>query len=402
MTRFNWAHGPFETCCECGRKTLGVLSVGGGILNKRCTNCRAEVSVPLPILRKKSLYLDQFLFCGIYKARNNGRLLDGHEAFVKEVSERLGRCVLLQQIVLPHSHIHHRETIVFAQGKDLSEFFEVFGGDVALKDGQSIELAQTLKFAKAFFNNQIPEISFSLDEVTNKSRDDWLPTMHVGVSADYSGFAPDIRRVRDEGHADLKGLVGFWMKDKPSFKAVLEHEFSEFSAVKINALSQYYKAVLGNDFEKRFNAKMSPIYREFDEIEGLLEAMDVPEDDRLQKIIDFWRWDENREMPHNKISSYLFAAVYQRVSMGAKRIIDQGLLNDISAISTYAPYVDAMFLDNTCAALLSEEPLATELNYKARIFSLRNKDAFLAYLTEIEDNTPDEVRDLAARIYGMA
>ena len=401
MTKFTWEHGRFETCGACSRKTLGVHSVGGSVLHKRCTNCRSEVPFPLPILRKKALYLDQFMFSGIYKARNNGRLLDGHEAFVKEVNERLRRCVLLQQVVLPHSHIHHRETIVYAQGKDLREFYEVFGGDVELKDGESIQLAQTLKFAEAFFGDHEPEISFSLDEVTDKSRDDWLPTIHIGVSADYSGFAPDIRRVRDEGHADLKALVETWVKKRPSFSTVLEHEFSQFSAVKINALDQVFLAAQGNDVEKCNRAQMSPIYIEFIELERLLGAMGVPEDEHLHRIIDFWRWDKNREMPQNKISAYLFAAISQRVVTGGKKIVDQGLLNDLSAVSTYAPYMDAMFLDNRFVALLSEEPLVTELNYKARIYSLRSKDAFLAYLTEIEDNTPDEVRDLAARIYGV-
>lgn len=87
-----------------------------------------------------------------------------------------------------------------------------------------------------------------------------MPTVHTGVSADYSGFAPDIRNVRGEGHEALKGLAEAWAQKKPSFEAVLAHELSEFSAVKINTLSQFYKAVTGNDLEKRFNAKMSPIY----------------------------------------------------------------------------------------------------------------------------------------------
>jgi len=385
MTRFTGTHGPFEACHKCGHKTLGVLSVGGDVLNKRCTNCRAEVHVPLPPLRKKAMYLDQFLFSGIYKVRNSGRLPEGHEAFVKEVSERLARCVLLQQVVLPHSDIHRRETIVYAQGKVLREFYEIFGGGVELKNRQSIELAQTLKFAEAFFGGHEPEISFSLDDVTDKSRDDWLPTIHIGVSADYSGFAPDIRRVRGEGHVDLKGLVETWVKKRPSFSTVLEHEFSQFSAVKINALSKLLIAAQGNDVEIYNPARMSPIYIEFIEIERLLRAMGVPEDDHLQRIVDFWRWDKNRELPQNKISAYLFAAVSQRIATGGKKIVDRGLLNDISAVSTYAPYMDAMFLDNRFAALLSEEPLVTELNYKARIYSLRSKDAFLAYLTEIED-----------------
>lgn len=76
-------------------------------------------------------------------------------------------------------------------------------------------------------------------------------------------------------------------------------------------------------------------------------------------------------------------------------------MNDVRAISAYAPYVDAMFVDNECSALLAEEPLLSELDYKARIFSLSRGDEFLQYLAEMEEATPVEVRDYAARIYGV-
>ena len=87
--------------------------------------------------------------------------------------------------------------------------------------------------------------------------------------------------------------------------------------------------------------------------------------------------------------------------MGEKRIVDRGLMNDVRTISTYSPYVDALFIDKGCAALLKEEPLGAELEYKARIFSLSDPDEFLGYLREIEDQTPDEVREHAAMIYGI-
>ena len=41
-------------------------------------------------------------------------------------------------------------------------------------------------------------------------------------------------------------------------------------------------------------------------------------------------------------------------------------MNDVRTISTYAPYVDAMFVDNECAAFLAEKPLSTDLNSKRR------------------------------------
>ena len=68
---------------------------------------------------------------------------------------------------------------------------------------------------------------------------------------------------------------------------------------------------------------------------------------------------------------------------------------------SYAPYVDALFVDKRCAALLKEEPLGIELEYKARIFSLSDPDEFLGYLQEIKGNTPDDVREYAAMIYSI-
>ena len=115
----------------------------------------------------------------------------------------------------------------------------------------------------------------------------------------------------------------------------------------------------------------------------------------------FWHWEGQREIPYQKISSYLFAAVAKRVVMGEKKIVDRGLMNDVRTISTYAPYVDALFIDKRCAAILKEEPLRTELDYKARVLSMSNTDEFLGYLREIESQTPDEVREYAAMIYGI-
>ena len=55
-------------------------------------------------------------------------------------------------------------------------------------------------------------------------------------------------------------------------------------------------------------------------------------------------------------------------------------MNDVRAISTYAPYVDAMFVDRECAELLGEGRLRDELEYKARIFSFADTQAFIDYL----------------------
>ncbi len=345
------------------------------------------------------------MFSMIYNVKNEGNLPKGHEAFAKEVYALLRRCVLLQQVFLPHSDIHHDETTVFHSPKDLRGLYEFFGGDVSLMDSRDVELLQDIQFAKAYFDGKEPEVSFDIDEIVDSRRNEWLPDMHVGVRADYSQFADHIRTVRGEVHDELKQLADTWLEKKASFAGVLESEFSAIGPTKKQALAKWFEDVSNPDPSDPlalFESSGRPIFREYRELCHLLKDREVDEDKHLIEIIKFWHWDRQREILHRRISSYLFAAVARRVVIGDKKIVDRGLMNDVRTISTYAPYADALFIDMRCAALLKEEPLRAELEYKARIFSLSDPDEFLGYLREIEGQTPDEVREYAAMIYGIS
>lgn len=404
MAGFTWERGPHDRCAGCGQVTMGILSAGGNTLRKRCTQCRRTVSIPLPDLNKKAVYLDQFMFSLIYNVKNDGNLPKGHEAFAKEVYRLLRRCVLLQQVFLPHSDIHHDETTVFHSSIELRSLYEFFGGDVSLKDRRDIELSQNLIYAEAYFDDEKPKLSFELDEVSDSNRDDWLPDMHIGVRTDYSQFADEIRKARGETHEAMKILADQWANSKPTFEAVLEHEFQSIGPNKKQAFANWYQEASTpnpNDPLAVLETFGRPIYKEYKQLCRMLEARGVDETEQPKKILEFWHWGKLRDIPHHQISSYLFAAVARRVAMGEKRIIDRGLLNDVNTIATYAPYVDALFVDKRCAAILKEEPLASDLDYKAQIFSLGDIDAFVEYLEEIEARTTDEVREFAESIYGI-
>lgn len=404
MSGFTWERGPFTRCAKCDQDTMGILSSGAELLTKRCTDCRATVRIPLPELDKKAIYLDQFMFSMIFNVENEGNLPKGHEAFAKEVYALLRRCVLLQQVFLPHSDIHHDETTVFHSPIDLRGLYESFGGDVPLKDSRDVKLLQDIQFAKAFFDGKEPVVSLDIDEIADGRRNEWLPDMHVGVRADYSQFEDHIRTVRGQVHDALKQLADTWLENKATFTGVLESEILAIGPTKKQAFANWFEEVSNPDPSDPlalFESSGRPIYREYRELCYLLEERGVDECRQVIEIMKFWHWDRQGEIPHQKISSYLFAAVAKRVAMGEKKIVDRGLVNDVRTISTYAPYMDALFIDKRCAALLKEEPLRVDLDYKARIFSLSDPDEFLGYLREIEGQTPDEVREYAAMIYGI-
>ena len=133
-------------------------------------------------------------------------------------------------------------------------------------------------------------------------------------------------------------------------------------------------------------------------------ALDREEGDDLQvlqAVFDFWHWERNREVPVHRVACHLWASLAARFA-GTQKTASQGTSTDIKAISTYAPYVDAMFIDREFANILQErKDIVAKLPIKARIFSFSQPDEFLSYLDELAKGASDEVRADAARIYGV-
>src|SRR3546814_2306472 len=77
-------------------------------------------------------------------------------------------------------------------------------------------------------------------------------------------------------------------------------------------------------------------------------------------------------------------------------------MNDVEAVAAYAPFGDAMFIDKECALPLTQGRPGKELNFRARIFSLTNRDEFLDYLRGLEAHADEKMRRHVQIIYGLA
>lgn len=148
----------------------------------------------------------------------------------------------------------------------------------------------------------------------------------------------------------------------------------------------------------KFNLMMHPIMSEYSMLQRGFQNSGVDEDCIADKIYEFWSWDEHRKQQESLIAAHMFAGMARKVVAGQKQV-GGSFLNDVRAIATYAPSVDAMFVDKECHTLLNEAD--EKLEYRARIFSLNTQDEFLEFLAQLEASVPKEVRDLAGRIYGV-
>src|SRR5207245_5305076 len=117
--------------------------------------------------------------------------------------------------------------------------------------------------------------------------------------------------------------------------------------------------------------------------------------------VQFLFSDAAFDAPANNISALLMAAIARKAANGQKRPPSAGMWNDVTAIATFFPYCDAMFLDNECAGLLREEPLRSKLaKFGTKTFSSKTGDAFLQYLADLEKQAGEAHVQRVADVYG--
>jgi hypothetical protein len=402
---FIWERAPFSICANCGRNTFGFLSGGGERIAWRCSACRYSVTEALPAVDKKVIYFDQFGFSELFKLKGGKRREDKLTDFWQELDELLFRAVHLQQIVLPHSDIHHSETLVSPWPQELCRAYEAIGGDLSFDDTRDIEMRQIAEFASAFLESREPAVKLDVDEIIRGRRNDWLPDMRITVNTDYSQFAEGTRRGREESGWSVTDLMEGWRERGLGFDEVLEIELSAYRDSRHAAMRDFLNRVLlteaSGDAMEFLNLSTSLIVREMSILRRMFEAAQIPEAEHDALMNRFWSWERNREMPFGRILTYMFAALAGQVKAGRKKPASPGFMNDVRAIAAYAPFVDAMFLDKECATLLTQGRPGGELKLRAQIFSLTNREEFLSYLRGLEARASDDVRHYAEIIYGV-
>ena len=110
--------------------------------------------------------------------------------------------------------------------------------------------------------------------------------------------------------------------------------------------------------------------------------------------------EDFRQIPFIKLYALFYASFARKAGSGQKKIPDRGMTNDLNILSLLLPYCDAMFIDNQCRGCLEEKDVLSRMDYQNRVFSLSNKEDFLAYLEQLEEEFPSECKKTAEKLYG--
>lgn len=393
---------PFRKCPKCKKDAFGTLSVGGTVVEKRCAACRYSHGESLPDLDKRVVYLDQFAVSELYKTKTKTRRPGApSEQFWQDCFTLANRAYLRQQVIFPVSNLHSDETIVFHSSEELRLAHEMFSGETRFEDSDSIARLQEWKFAEAYLRGEgPPAVDFSVDDALSGERNAWLPVYHIGVNSDFSIFAPGLRTSKATAEGSLKQLAEGWSKSRATFDQILKHELSSYGPAMRYAVQEEVKrsyAAFASDDPASVLDMSFGLQNRYRELAALFAKRAVPGKD----VSTFLDWKGNEQQPAHKIFAYLIAALGWRVSSGQSSNLSAGILNDFTAIATYAPYVDAMFVDRQCASLLQQGRLRSELSYRARIFSMTNKQEFLDYLKALGDAASSEVRMFSHELYSV-
>lgn len=399
--------GPFRACPKCGKAEFGTLDVGDHHISRRCRECWHTQGERLPPLSKKVVYLDQMILSNIAKTLDPewGKQRPQQDNYWATAFDALDRAVKLQLIVCPYSRTHERESVVLPHFPVLRRLYEHLAEGIMFEWPTRIH---TLQLAHAFRQTLVREqVDYRTiprgRAVIDGDLTAWAERIRISVNLSMLGPDPDeVRRTRTRSGEAFDAIFARWAREKKSFAEVYEFERRGYVEVIVQLLRDHVvtiqnAATTGVITDAVWNYRL-----ELDIVTALqrvAERAGLPALDAAKAVAEFLWSKDAFDAPLNDINALLMAALARRAAAGQKPPTP-GMWNDITTISAYLPYCDAMYLDDQCVELLREGPLNERITYPTRLFSNKTRDDFLEYLTALEHDAGPAHLAKVVEVYG--
>jgi hypothetical protein len=382
--------GPFEACPHCDAPDeFGLLMVTGRGYVKRCRRCMRDSSFDLPALSKRLIYLDQHAISHLAKsihpdyrdqyAPGDPRTQDG---FWPEAFGRLDRLNKLHLAVCPESTLQRQESLLDDRLSGLLRaMYEHLAGEVAFYDHNEIERFELNRAFCAWLDDE-PVRALDRDDVTRGIIDRWLDPLRVVARLGLDELeAAEARQWRAQCDEVMEYAFSHWRADdRVSFADYFDVQIAEAAKAK---LAGWPFSALSYGFRRR------------------LEERGVPQAEHAARVAAFLESEAFAKVPCVRISAALWAALADEIVSGRASQPSGGMVQDIQAISHFLPYSDAVFVDKQCQRLLCESPAAERLPApRGQVFSIANRDEFMRFLDQVEQEAPAGQHELVVRVYG--
>ena len=363
----------------------------------RCSACGNVESDPLPRFPKKIIYLDQCAISSIVKAK---------DAFWTDLHKKLKNLIGLQLIACPYSRFHHEESMLSEQWRDdLQTLYKELAGEDRLRCPDDIEFTQLRRELRAYLGQ--PESSDDGDFWKEFCEED--PHRFTGDMVVYCHFDPhpqivlNVQQRKDRTHKGMEEVAEYWRQNPQKFKQAVAVEAEAYGRSLIEAyrelvdgakhienmlpgelLSAYRSIVRPGEFNVSTPPGNAPGVRLVHFLMCDVLKQRPNEHNPFSVVEEFFRSDQMKKVPFLDISSRLRATIAQQTQSDKKPRKPKPSDNyDVKAVSTYAPYCDAMFLDNEFRNLSEQRNIDVPGRYDVKLFSANNRDAFAGYLQDI-------------------
>lgn len=378
-------------CPKCGAKNqYGNVSVQNDQVIRGCMRCDYGIVIPLPKIRKKILYLDQFFFSNSFKEKDM--------RFV-EVAKRISDLSDSQLLVVPYSSIHQDETHQWGgfDGKnrdDLMEFIKSTSRGHKFNAYYEIENRQIIKAFNAFMRGKSPLFELQQQDVIPQSIHGWDDYFRIDVDS-YFKDIEDVKRLKLQGVDELINAFDSWRRSTKTFEQDVVYELKSAAEIYVNAYMRYCNRIAGGEYEALID---SPIISWI--VQDLLDSFseNTSYEIRMTKIFEFFGSEYFANIPYQWVSVRVFSVLKDMVKRGAylsrEKSIKKfsGFFQDIEHVSFYAPYCDAFFMDKAMAELVSDPRIDIENRYAVKVFSLNNFEVFVKWLDGLESEMTKEHR----------
>jgi Zn ribbon nucleic-acid-binding protein len=402
--------GPVAVCPRCRQQQFGTLGIENNIHTRRCRACRHSAATRLPPVRKKLVYLDQMALSNMAKELDPEwrERVKRRDPFWLELYDQIERIVKLQALACPESPIHMKESSYDTRVEGVLRVLrEHLAAGVSFDFPEEILSRQTLHAQQAHLVGTSPDwTEIQRIDVVGGRLDQWMDRVLISVNMGHAESVETRRERRDDLGKTLGEVWSRMQGERRDFEEAFRSELRGTADAAIASVQRD----LARQVDWMSGKPLDPLDLIPNSLSRLLTGTAErfaeaggSDEDSMKRAIEFLYSEHALNSPQNRLSAMLYAAIARRAMMGQKKAPTRGTPNDIDVISSYLPYCDAMFVDDEFAALLREEPLASEVaKYGTRIFSNRNRDEFLDYLRELEAGLDPSHRELVIETYGQS
>ncbi|ESX85291.1 hypothetical protein [Mesorhizobium sp. LSHC412B00] len=374
-------------CPGCGAKnSFGNVDVYDHYVYLGCGACRYNERLPLPPVKKKVLYLDQFFF---------SHAIRGKDAPFVEAAERIAELAKLQLLVVPYSDVHEDETHQWAGHERLLEFIKNTSRGYEFEPTYQVVQTQLNRAFDAWRADGPDAYGPQRREAFREEIDVWDGYFRIDVG-EYHKDIELVRRLKAEAIDGLVDLFPGWRRSVTTFVQDVQLERDDAARGYIGAFHTYMLRLAEGDYGALWN---SPIDATVVRNLTYRFPRDALPEDRLKRVIEFLTSEHFANTPYHDIQSRVYGTLKAMVRGGDYPNRDKsiarlsGFYFDVKHISTYAPYCDAFLMDNAMAEIVNRGGVDLAGRYGVQVFSRNNWDAFLGWLEGLKDGLTTEHRE---------